>query len=61
MGNDLTKSSTATRVMLVQIVLQCVPAPSNTHHHMSPKDLREDQRKTQAQPLRKQPASKQIG
>lgn len=25
--------------MLVQVVLQCVPAPSDTHHHMSAKDL----------------------
>lgn len=46
MGSDLTESSTATRVMLVQIVLQCVPAPSDTHHHMGSKDLREGQRKT---------------
>lgn len=56
MGNDLTKSSTATRVMLVQIVLQCVPAPSDTHHHMSSKDLREG--KTWAQHLHKQSVHK---
>lgn len=46
MGSDLTESSAATRVMLVQIVLQCVPAPSDTHHHMSSKDLRGGQRQT---------------
>lgn len=38
--DDLTKGRTATRVVLVQIVLQCVPAPSDTHHHMSAEDLR---------------------
>lgn len=37
--DNLTISRTATRVVLVQVVLQCVPAPSDTHHHMSAKDL----------------------
>lgn len=36
---DLTISRAATRVVLVQVVLQRVPAPSDTHHHMSAKDL----------------------
>lgn len=43
--DDLTKGRAATRVVLVQIVLQCVPAPSDTHHHMSAEDLREKKRR----------------
>lgn len=51
--DDLTKGRAATRVVLVQIVLQCVPAPSDTHHHMSAEDLsekkKENKKKTRAQ------------
>lgn len=46
----LTCGGTAARVMLIQVVLQCVPATTHTHHHVAPQHLWEP-RKGWSQPV----------